>query len=324
MVPAPPPAQPAQPAEYAALHDARAVRDCAFFPLARLAAAVHGGWIVALMVPSSRSGSSRIQGAYIDGDTGRLVNPTGARPGLVKEGGWRAIAAAEGQPRQGVYSWSEPLGISRNLTEEDLYSPFAHGGVILFRPGSEGPAHGFEDVSLVFPEWGGLIERAIAFARTQPKLFQPGPWSPEDSKAAQELLRDPNEIIATMAFRGLVERRLMDAALMRATLEAAAGHRRAILIYAAMAFSPERSTPLLADEIVSVLATARAADELEPAALAAYAAFVFEPRPPFLMRRARQIIRAMTARLERLGSPPAPDSRLALLLKKLELPPEKQ
>lgn len=323
MTPAPPPSPAAQAVEYILLRDARAVHDCAFFPLARLAAMAGTGWIVASVSPSESSGSGTIPGAYIDGNSGALVNPSGAAPAVRKEGKWQSVAAFDGKAHTGRYSWLEPMEIRRRATEEDLYSPFSYGGTIVFREGAGAGASQFEDVSVIFPEWSGPVKTALDFAREHPNLLQAGAWTAEETEAARRLLGDANELLSIAAFRGLLERRLIDAPLLRRTLDFAQGHRRAVMIYAAMVFWPERATPLVGDEIAAWLSQAKK-EELEPAALAVYTAYVFEPRPPVVMRRARQVANAAKVRVESLAFTPDSDSRLALLLQKLQPPPEKQ
>jgi hypothetical protein len=319
VTPAPPPTFHAQ--EYVVLHDARAVHDCAFFPLARLAASGLGTWTVAILVPSPRSGSATTPGAYIDGTTGKLVKPNAdASIVVVKNGKWEAVSPGPDQPREGSYSWTEPMTLKRSLTEEDLYSPFAKGGMIVSRRGTGGPTGEFTDVSLIFDQWGSVVEPAAILARDHPKVFQGSPWSNDEIKSAKDLLQDSNDIISAMAFRELVERGLLDSSLLRATLDAAPGIRRAILIYMVLALSPERSKPVLTDDLVAEVATARTEKELESAALAAYTAFIFEPHPPFVMRRARRVVRAITSQMAELGTKPAPNSRMALMLETLEEP----
>src|SRR5271169_6532640 len=56
------------------LHDARAVLDVSEFDVTQLP---EGLWAVVRLVPALHSGSATVSGAFIDGDTGRLVDAAG-------------------------------------------------------------------------------------------------------------------------------------------------------------------------------------------------------------------------------------------------------
>ena len=129
MVPSNMPPQQ-QNVEIVLLHDARAVHDIAVIGLA---AYLSDGppWIVALATPGPRSGKATTPGAYIDGKTGKVVMPPSPQTVVMKQGTWQVVAGGQGRQE---YAWNEPMERKRVPAPEDQYSPFIHGGDVLFRP----------------------------------------------------------------------------------------------------------------------------------------------------------------------------------------------
>jgi hypothetical protein len=152
------------------MHEVRAVQDTAFLELSDYGIPSRPLWVVASVTPDKGSGSATVPGAHIDARTGQFVNPSGGAGVLVKKGQWHASATSDPSvARTGTYSWTEPLDPkTRMVTPEDVYSPFAYGGTIVFRP--EPQAEGrqqFGACRMIFPEWQ---DAAAAALRAGPDL----------------------------------------------------------------------------------------------------------------------------------------------------------
>ncbi len=202
----PPQATP-KPVEIAVLHDARAVHDIAVLRFRDFQADGVPSWVLATTTPGPNSGSGTISGALIKAETGEFVMPPGAEPVLLKNGSWKAIAAARDlEHAKGSYSWSESLvEEKRQLTPEDYYSPFIHGGTIVCRPtrGKLGIGQ-FGPVYLIFPEWGQYVAATAEFAEQHGGHFEQGRTRPDDADLLMSVLFHENKLISALAFQGLI------------------------------------------------------------------------------------------------------------------------
>jgi hypothetical protein len=142
------------------LHDVRAVHDVAslrFETVDRRG----GAWMVIKISPAPHSESATIIGAsidiesgqMIDSATGNIISPGASLGGTIEEGTWELIAHLSDtvMASRGQYSWTKPHEfLTRKLEAEDLFHPFAQGGVIFCRhnPAAQGAAQ-FESVHLI-------------------------------------------------------------------------------------------------------------------------------------------------------------------------------
>jgi hypothetical protein len=196
MVPSNMPPQQ-QNVEIVLLHDARAVHDIAVIGLA---AYLSDGppWIVALATPGPRSGKATTPGAYIDGKTGKVVMPPSPQTVVMKQGTWQVVAGGQGRQE---YAWNEPMERKRVPAPEDQYSPFIHGGDVLFRPAPQVAALAdLGPVALLFSGWAQEVAPALAYYRDNAGAFGDKP-GPAESRLLMSLLSGQNRLLAVVALR---------------------------------------------------------------------------------------------------------------------------
>ena len=229
----PPPIPPPRTAEITVLHDARAVHDCSAFRLSQFIVNGRPAWVVAEIFPGASSGSATLPGAHIQAETGKLVTPRGGQTVIVKEGKWKRLAsAAQTEAPNGQYSWAEPLLEKRVLTPEDQYSPFVHGGTILCSPVPGAPSiQQFGMVVLLPEQWDRYVSPTFSVTQQIPALLTDTTPSAEAVAPLSALLHQDNELLATLAFRTLLETGHLSPEAVREAVSAARGYRLSTFAY---------------------------------------------------------------------------------------------
>jgi hypothetical protein len=299
MVPFPtaPPPLPPQ-AEQAALHLARAIHDCAELRLADYLRDGDQDWVLVRLRPAPGSGGGAITAA-----------------GLVArvEGAWDRLAAAEeGGPTQGVYAWEHPLGPVRGGPgPEALYSPFVHGGLLLYRPEPQAEgAERFAAPRLVFGEWADAVMRKLPWAAERGALFS-DQGAAERGEELAALMAGDSPLLAALAFRTLLEARRLPPGRVQAELDRASGPLRAVLAYLVLTRMAEERA--YRDVLAAAVDGAGSADALSPLVRAAFAAGLFgHPRP--VAEAARGVLTRARAKVETLDLDPAQAAELEWML----------
>jgi hypothetical protein len=254
-------------------------------------------------MPSPKSGSATVPGAHINADTGEFVTPQNAQTVIVKEGKWRVLATSEQmtQYSAGSYSWTEPLtAMKRKLLPEDYYSPFAHGGTIVFRPapGASGIEQ-FGTVRLLFPNWGQFVAPAFAFMVSHPALLGDGQVGPTELPQLTQLLSQNNELLAVLAFRELVASGQMAPNLARNQLTNAQANLAAVYTYIALT-SQAGGGHQLAQEIAGITKMTHDATKLRSIALGAFSAGLFRAEDSGIISSSKSALGAVRHRLKEL------------------------
>jgi len=225
------------------LRDLRALHDVAAFDPRKVAeAGPMATWAVLRLNPGETSGAATIIGAALDADTGRIVDmqtglpidPRTARQGEIREGSWHLVDVLRGkQPTAtGRYSWIKPAPRRRQgLRADDLYEPFARGGVVLSLLQAGAGAAGRFEPSYVFPPgWESDLRGAVADVA--------GIGSEPSGAATREnvraMLASSNRLVSVKAFQYLAEGQRLDAAEVGSTLRGARGYQRAAMEYVAL------------------------------------------------------------------------------------------
>jgi hypothetical protein len=209
------------------LHDTRAVLDACDLDLSQIGANPAEVWVVLRTAPAEHSGSTTIPGAMIDGDTGRLVDASGAEASLerpavvVYEGSYEVLTVISGHPpaMAGRYSWREPLQpVARGLSREHVYDPFARPGTVVCRHDqAEHDIAPFDQVHLLPEGWERHIAEAV-----------PAPREPSE-ETLRGWLTSPNPLLFTRAVTLLARGKRLDEPLLRSLLDRTNGYRRAVL-----------------------------------------------------------------------------------------------
>jgi hypothetical protein len=253
------------------LHDVRAAHDMANLRFDAVAKGGEGSWIIIKIIPAPHSGSATIVGASIDLASGKLIDkrqeiltPDAAQPGIMEEGSWELVASLSNSATtsRGKYSWTEPRRTRiRGLEVEDLYRPFARGGVVLcrHRPEMQGSAQ-FGSVQLIPLGWEIHMRAAYEFFQRNPGLFA-GSSLPSQRDQLVEMLRGDNPVLGVMAFRTMAEKGTVDIALLREVLDRFEGYRRGVLSYMIMVHPLNLNENTLLDELAKAVEGITALDE---------------------------------------------------------------
>ncbi len=270
------------------LHDVRAIHDTASLALLAFTVA-NGGFVVARVRPAQGSGATTVPGAHINADTGEFVSPQGAAAATVKQGAWQAAAASPELPREGRYSWTEPLSqLGRNIAPEDVYSPFVRGGTIAFTPqGKEPDASFFQNTQLLFDDWANEFEPAVKSAEEHPAWFGEE-TKPDQIAGFMSLAGSANRFMATHAFGKLVQAGRMTAQSAEPFLARADMNLGATLVYLLLSGGVD---------VAPLTAVARDPQSLRAKAVGAHAAKVFHAQNQQISGRANALIAAVRQQL---------------------------
>lgn len=314
---------PQQQIEYDLLHDARAVHDTASLHFADFETGQVPSWVLATVTPGPNSGSATVPGASIKAETGELVVPQGAKAVLLKEGTWKTSVSASGHGRlaTGTYSWSEPLEQDKRiLPPEDFYSPFVHGGTILFQPtpGKSGIDQ-FGPVHLLFQEWGQYVAAASVFVKNHQQLFEAdSKTGPAETNQLTAMLSNENKLIVTLAFRRLIEIERITPDLAAKQLANTKEHLRAILTYMMITDQKPSTDEPFVQVISSCLNSATNVDTIRPIAHGAFSAGLLHSADDGILSRSKTVLKQTKRRLKELGTPIEKDPHLILIFKMMD------
>jgi hypothetical protein len=299
------------------LHDARAVHDTALLSAQQFAINGALSWIAARVVQGSQSGAATVRGAYIRVETGAIVVPENAEALVIKEGSWRKIAAAGQVPEQGDYSWTEPLREKRVLLPEDFYSPFVHGGTIVFTPvAAAAGIEQFGTVRLIFTDWSEYVAPAFTFMARRPPSAEKGRLGSSELSRLRHLLSQENKLVATLAFRELVASGAMSPKLAANQVLRARAKLGAVYTYIVLT-SPNSKREPLVQEVTKIAKVAREPTTLRSIALGAFAAGLFRTDDSWAISSSKSLLRVVHQRFKELRVPIESDVYLRWIFEKM-------
>jgi hypothetical protein len=308
-----------QQTEYAVVREARTVHDTATLQLADYRIAVGSGWIVATIEPTSDSGSATVPGAYIEAETGRYVAPTQAEVTLAKSGRWTSIATGyEHAPSSGHYTWNEPMNRrTRALTPEDFYSPFAHGGTVVFQfePDAKA-AQQFGACRLIFPEWAQSAADTLKMSTHIVELLRKLTLTPLSTMEASKLVHGGNGMLATLAFRGLLQHAPAFDSQAPALLKAADARRLSIFVYLGLTAAPQKDRTEWLKLLRDCVMDTHEPERLLAIAYAVFAAQLFAGQEPGDAHASHELMQLLHKRVGELGLPMPENSPWILLFHK--------
>jgi hypothetical protein len=311
------------------LHDMRAVHDVASL---RFDAVDSDGrlWMVVRIIPAPHSGSATI-GASIDLDSGQMVDtatgdiipPGAARGGTLEEGSWELMTPMSDSvtASRGQYSWTKPREThARKLEAEDLYQPFAQGGVIFCRrdPAAQGAAQ-FESVHLIPGGWETAIRPAYEAFKQSSQLFTTASL-PSHYAELLGMLHGDNSVVAVMAFRTLAENRKVDIASLRDALGQSEGYRQAAFVYLMLLQPGQIDEGALLSELTTVVDAASAPEGYRPIAIAIAAARLLHPILHMPQSLGPKVLTALRDRSTRLAADTAADPYLRRVFEIMGIP----
>ena len=274
------------------LHDLRAVYDMGNLHLDPAAKVGDHPWSVVRLTPDPHSGSETSVGVARNIETGELVEVgtgkpvaagTAVQPGTIEEGSWALITrigALRGK-QHGRYKWIKPTDYhDRKLEPDDIYRPFAKGGIVLCRhnPQVEGTAQ-FDAVSLLPPGWETDVQPAFD-ALQKNKALSKTPTSAAGKASLQPMLANDNPIISSIAFRSLVELGSLDSKTFQQSLSRTTNYRRAVFMYVALVHAPAAEPSTIEPALTQAVQSTTRPPDSRSAALAFTAAALFHPNSP--------------------------------------------
>jgi len=251
------------------LYDARAVVDaCAAEPLAADFGQVRA---VLRTEPGVYSGSASIEGVFLEAETGRFIDRSGASADLAEhsviiryEGSYEILAVLFGPANilSGQYSWTEPISAyTRGINPADIYNPFGRPGVVIcsYYPRESGTP--FDHQRLIPEDWH-------AHAADSRVSQEP------DAPTARNWLTSPNDLLFAHAARTLAQAGQLEPQLLESARAQAHGYRRAVLHFVTLTSGqrPEGTDALDVD-----LASHDEPDHRRAAALGLLSARLFAP-----------------------------------------------
>ncbi|MEK7621664.1 MAG: hypothetical protein AAB415_00630 [Patescibacteria group bacterium] len=268
------------------------------------------GWSMVAIRPDETSGSAVI-----------------ANPPIVigEKGNWEQLSLSllplQEQLLNGSYSWKEPL--------EDVYSPFSHGGVILFRPelASSDLAY-FGDFHVIFPSWATLIPEALERYQVEPALqvsYLDSTTRPVVSvDKLESLTMDSNDLIGVMAVQKLINGQKFTPAMLHSILTSTgtdSEYRRAVVMYSVIQTQNGEGIrnefiPLL-DEIRKVIASTNHLVDLRAVALAAFTVMLDPMNTSSTQARAKTLLAEVQQSLTRFGQDAQQDQEFNYIFKAL-------
>jgi len=269
------PLSQAQATRERVLHDARAVLDVSEFEAAQMGMGV---WVVLRVMPAPHSGAATTNETVLDGDTGRLVDQSGAEaslagPAVVRfEGAYEITSALSGPPppASGRYSWREQQpAVVRGMPREYVYNPFARGGTVLCQlDPAAGETTPFSHVSLLPEGFDAYVQEA---ARAASELTG-------GVETIDRWLASRNPLLSTQAVRELARRQRLDEPSLRSMLETADGYIRAVLYFTALRDAQYLGAGVLRAGFDADFAQGSETDHRRAAALALLTAQLFAPQ----------------------------------------------
>ncbi|RKU03928.1 hypothetical protein C7H84_06600 [Burkholderia sp. Nafp2/4-1b] len=264
--------------------ETRMVHDVATLQPSDYRSADGASWVIATITPAADSGAIVTGTTYFDTAKQQTVEVPDARRRYANRGTWQVVASSSPSvPATGRYDWLTLAWLPLNRrplpqTPEHLYSPFIHGGTIVYRwnPAAQGGEQ-FGNVRMIFPAWRQQVAdvlRATAADDAQAAAAAP-------ASALDRVKQDGNPMAAVLDFGTALREEPADriAARLPALLRASDLHEVSAIVFQCVAESRETDRPrfveTISDSIFSIDDSAR----LLAIAYGAFAAGRVKPRP---------------------------------------------
>ncbi|RQZ65981.1 hypothetical protein [Burkholderia sp. Bp9004] len=291
--------------------ETRMVHDVATLQPSDYRSADGASWVIATLTPAPDSGENVTGTTYFDTAKQQTVAVPDARRRYANRGTWQVVASSSSSvPATGRYDWLTLAWLPINRrplpqTPEHLYSPFIHGGTIVYRwnPAAQGGEQ-FGNVRMIFPEWQEQVADVLRGA--------PGAVAQTAAAASASALdrvkQDGNPMAAVLDFGAALHEEPADriAARLPALLRANDLHEVSAIVFQCIAASREadrlRFVEAISGSIFSIDDSAR----LLAIAYGAFAAGRAKPRPfsdAAQAARINDVFAALKQRTSTLGVP---------------------
>ncbi|KAB0640490.1 hypothetical protein [Burkholderia latens] len=291
--------------------ETRMVHDVATLRPSGYRSADGAPWVIATITPAADSGANVTGATYFDTATQQTVAVPDARRRYANRGTWQMVASSSPSvPATGRYDWLTLAWLPINRrplprTPEHLYSPFVHGGTIVYRwnPAAQGGEQ-FGNVRVIFPEWARQVADVLRAAPA------------DDTRAAaasrasplDRVEQDTNPMTAVLDFGAALQQEPADriAARLPALLRASDLHEVSAIVFQCFAASREDDRPRFVEAIIGSVFSIDDHARLLAIAYGAFAAGNAPPRPfgdAAQTARINDVFRALKQRTSALGVP---------------------
>jgi len=268
-------------------------------------------WVIATITPAADSGANVTGTTYFDTAKQQTVAVPDARRRYANRGTWQVVASSSPSvPATGHYDWLTLAWLPINRrplpqTPEHLYSPFIHGGTIVYRwnPDAQGGEQ-FGNVRMIFPEWQQRVADMLRSASGNDA--QAAAASP--ASALDRVTQDGNPMAAVLDFGAALREEPADriAARLPALLRASDLHEVSAIVFQCIAGSREEDRPRFVETINGSIFSIDDRARLLAIAYGAFAAGKAKPRPfsdTAQTARINDVFTALKQRTSALGIP---------------------
>ncbi|WP_269501831.1 hypothetical protein [Burkholderia sp. IMCC1007] len=296
--------------------ETRMVHDVATLQPADYRSPDGASWVIATITPAKDSGAIVTGNTYFDTAKQQTVAVPDARRRYANRGTWQVVArSSPSVPATGRYDWLTLawLAIDRRplpQTPDHLYSPFIHGGTIVYRwdPAAQGGEQ-FGNVRMIFPEWKQQVAQVL---RSAPADDAHAAIAAQVS-ALDRAKQDSNPMAAVIDFGKAIQDESADriASTLPALLRANDLHEVSAIVYQCLAASREADRPRLVEAINGSIFSLDDSARLLAIAYGAFAAGRVRPRPfsdPEQTARINDVFTALKQRTSALHVPVAAGS----------------
>ncbi|AOK06854.1 hypothetical protein LGM90_15985 [Burkholderia sp. AU28942] len=291
--------------------ETRTVHDVATFRPSDYRSADGASWVIATIKPAADSGANVIGPTYFDTAQQRTVAIPDARRRYANRGTWQVVASSNPSvPPTGRYDWLTLAWLPINRrplpqTPEHLYSPFIHGGTIIYRwnPDARGGEQ-FGNVRMIYSEWTQHVADVLRSPAGDES--EAAPASP--ASALDRVKAERNPMAAVLDFGAALQQEPADriAARLPALLRAEDLHEVSAIVFQCFAASREADRPRFVEAINGSILSIDDAARLLAIAYGAFAAGKAKPRPfsdAAQAARIRDVFAALKQRTSALGVP---------------------
>ncbi|WP_107310749.1 hypothetical protein [Burkholderia metallica] len=264
--------------------ETRMVHDVATLKPSDYRSADGASWVISTIAPAADSGTNVAGTTYFDTAKGRTVAVPDARRRYANRGTWRVVASSSPSvPAAGRYDWLTLAWLPINRrplpqTPEHLYSPFIHGGTIVYRwnPAAEGGEQ-FGNVRMIFPEWTQQVADALRSAAAA----APDGAGTSTAPPLDRLKTDTNPMSAVLDFGDALRDEPVERIVARLPelLRVKDLHELSAIVYLCLAGSRTQDRPRFAEAINGSIASTDDRERLLAIAYGAFAAGRARPYP---------------------------------------------
>ncbi|KVV39374.1 hypothetical protein WT27_14355 [Burkholderia territorii] len=296
--------------------ETRMVHDVATLRPSDYRSADGASWVIATVTPAPDSGENVTGTAYFDTAKQQTVAVPDARRRYANRGTWQVVASSSPSvPASGRYDWLTLAWLPINRrplpqTPEHLYSPFIHGGTIVYRwnPAAQGGEQ-FGNVRMIFPEWRQQVADVLRAAPGADAHAAAG----APASALDRAQQDDNPMAAALDFGTALHEEPVDriAARLPALLHVNDLHEVSAIVFQCIAASREEDRPRLVEAISGSIFSIDDSARLLAIAYGAFAAGRAKPRPfsdAAQVARINDVFAALKQRTSALGVPVAQGS----------------